>query len=202
MTTLSKVTNLYADIDLFGKELKPGVALEYYDIYAISNALNLWLTSEKGDFIRNPSAGGILKKYLFKNMDTTALYKIQLELLSSFSDYFGNILAVDSIQFNPDYQNRILEIHVTYHDIRSGASDNLIVYVNSNYAHKRFEYQHVTYTGENLYRFVQITVPSNSKERLVYDTNLLKWKWNPYIMDNLEFSDPYFESILALINGQ
>jgi hypothetical protein len=199
---MATVSNLYADIDLYGREAAPGVALEYFDIQAISNALNLWLTSKKGDFIRNPSAGGILDKYTFKNIDDNTLFKIKLELLSSFSDYFGDVLAIDDVVFSPDYQNRILEIKLTYHDIRTNTSDNLTVYVNSNYAYKRFEYQHVEYVGENLYRFVQITIPSNSVEKLIYDTSLLKWRWSPYILDNLTQNDPYFSQILALINGQ
>jgi len=199
---MANVSNLYTDIDLYGKEATPGVALEYFDIQAISNALNLWLTSKKGDFLRNPSAGGILDKYLFKNLNENKLFKIKLELLSTFADYFSDTLAIDDLKFNPDYQNRILEIRITYHDIRSGASDNLTVYVNSNYAYKRFEYQTVDYAGENLYRFVQITVPSNSTEKLVYDSTLLKWRWSPYILENLTSADPYFSQILALINGQ
>jgi hypothetical protein len=135
-------------------------------------------------------------------MDNNKLFKIKLELLSSFSDYFGDVLAIDDIVFSPDYKNKILEIKITYHDIRTQASDNLTVYVNSDYAYKRFEYQNVDYTGENLYRFVQITIPSNPVERLVYDTNLLKWKWNPYLLTGLTPSDPFFSQILALINGQ
>lgn len=196
------VSNLYADIDLYGKEVTPGVAFEYFDIQAVSNALNLWLTSKKGDFIRNPSAGGILEKYLFKNMDPSSLTKIKLELITTFSDYFSDTLAIDDIIFTPNYQDRILEIQIIYHDIRTGASDNLTVYVNANYAYKRFEYQNVSYAGENLYRFVQITIPSNPVEKLIYDTTLLKWRWSPYLLENLTYEDPYFSQILALINGQ
>lgn len=199
---MTQVSNLYADIDLYGREITPGIAKEYFDIEAVSSALNLWLTSKKGDFIRNPSAGGILDKYLFKAMDESKLFQIKIELLSTFSDYFSDTLAIDDIVFTPDDQNRILEIQITYHDIRTGASDNLTVYVNANYAYKRFEYQNVPYTEENLYRFVQITIPSNPISKLVYDTTLLKWKWSPYLLENLTYADPYFSQILALINGQ
>jgi hypothetical protein len=198
---MTTVNNLYADIDLYGKEASPGVALEYFDIKAISNALTLWLTSKKGDFIRNPGAGGILDKYLFKTMDNSHLFKIKLELISSFEDYFSDSLALDEVVFNPDYKNKILEIKVYYHDIRTGVSDNVVAYVNSNFAYKRFEYETVEYTDENLYRFVQITISSYSVEKLIYDTDMLKWRWGKYIFSNFSYTDTYFSQILALING-
>ena len=88
-----------------------------------------------------------------------------------------------------------------YHDIRTGVTDNLTAYVNSDYAYKRFEYDQVVYTSSNLYKFVQITIPSYSTYQLVYDTNTLFWTWGKYQMINLTYADPYFSQILALING-
>lgn len=198
---MSTTNGLYTDIDLYGRESNPGTALEYFDIHAISNALYLWLTSDNGDFLYNPSVGGILKNFNFKRMDNAHLYKIKLNLLSSFTDYFSDALVIDDIIFTPDYQNRILEIKITYHDIRTNQSDDLIVYVNSNFAYKRFEYETVEYSGENLYRFVQITIPSYSTEKLAYDANMLVWRWGKYLLSSLSPTDPYFASILALING-
>ena len=198
---MTTVQNMYADIDIYGEESIPGNALEYFDTKAISNALNLWLTSSSGDFLRNPTAGGLLDKYLFKNLDNSSLFKIQLEITTAFKNNFSDVLALDGIQFNPDYNNRILEINVKYHDKRTGTSDNIVAYVNSDYAYKKFEYQEVSYMGENLYRFVIITLPSNSNSQLVFDSTLLKWTWSPYILTNLTYEDEYFSQILALINS-
>ena len=57
---------VYHDIDVYGNETQAGQPLEYFDEEAIKNALILYLTSSKGDYIRNPKAGGVLKNLLFK----------------------------------------------------------------------------------------------------------------------------------------
>lgn len=193
--------NLYSDIDMYGRESRPGMALEFFDIDATSNALLMWLTSKKGDFIRNPGAGGILEKYLFKNINNEKLFKIKIELMSSFRNYFSGSLVIDDIMFKANNEDRILEIKLVYHDIRTGISNNVVAYVNSDFASKRFEYEEIAYVEENLYRFVQLTIPSYSIEKIVFDTTMLVWRWGKYKFNNFSTSDTYFSQILGLING-
>ena len=56
---------LYTDIDIFGREYTNGTPYEFFDEDAIKNALTLWLSSKKREFLNEPDRGVILDRALF-----------------------------------------------------------------------------------------------------------------------------------------
>lgn len=175
--------------------------IEYIDADAVNNALNLFLTSKKGDFLYNPGAGGILDTPLFKSMTPQMFEMLRFNLRNAITNYFTPFVTINSIDIIPDYNNHILEIKVTY-KTDTGSTQQTTVFVNADFHTKHYEYTNVEYVGENLLNFCQIKKSDMTSEILTFDDTDNLWKYGSYIFTAFNFqTDPYAEAILLVCNG-
>ena len=94
-------TTTFHDIDHLGLENKNGTAKEYSDDAALSVAFTIWMTSKRGDYIRDPQRGGPLDVTLFKNLSKLNLEKIEFSLSNAITFNFGEILRLKKITVVP-----------------------------------------------------------------------------------------------------
>jgi len=188
------------DVDVFGRTNDDGTAVEFFDNEAIGNALYLFLTSKRGDFLYNPGTGGILDTPLFRTMTSTMLEILRFNIMNAITNFFTPYIKIQSIDIKADKQNRILEIVISY-STSNGNVQNTTVYINADFHTKDFEYTNVEYIGENLLNFCQIKKSDMIGKYLELDPTDDLWKWGQYIFINFSTSDIFFDSILLVCNG-
>ena len=86
------------DINFLGNE--GGFILE--DTEALKNKILFWLTSARGDYVRQPSKGGPLYDVIGKAITPNNIANIQASLSSGFQDMFGKELRLISLDINMD----------------------------------------------------------------------------------------------------
>lgn len=193
-------TNFYHDIDIFGRESRPGVALEYGNQDAIKNALTLFLTSKKGDYLRNPSAGGIIDFSLFKTINEINLQKLGFVLKNAINNFFTPAVELLEVNLIPDYDHRILQYDIIYKDTETLTINNVSIYTNISYQYQKFEFTSVEYTEDNLLKFIMLQKIDDPTKRLLYNSDDGLWYYGKFKLVNLTQSDPYFDQILAAAN--
>jgi len=191
----------YHDISLYGEENPDGSAKELFDDDCIGNALVLWLTSRRGDFILSPTTGGILEDMVFKNMSNLNIellvFKLQTEILLTYSD----ILSLSGIQVIPNYTERFLEIKISYQIISTKKDKTATIYIDTAIKPEKFVYEDVLYTGQNLESFVLVTKSTMKGKVLQWNFDENSFVWGRFRLINLTDSDPYFSRILQTCNG-
>ncbi len=192
---------VYQDIDIYSRDNVNGEPITYLGTDAIKNAISLWLSSKRGDYLMEPSAGGPLDVAQFKTMTPENLQNLQFQLLTALSTEFQPSVNVQSIDFFPDYQNRMLEIRIIYSIPGEGVIDSVSLFTNNNYETVNFEYTSVDYVGDNLYEFFIIKKPDQRQNKLLYDYDLGSWKWGKFKFPNLTPLDTRFEDILIIANA-
>ena len=192
---------VYQDLDIYARDNANGEPIVYYSTQAIKNAVTLWIASKRGDYLMAPEAGGPLDVAQFKTMTPEVLQNLKFQLLNALTIEFGSTLEVQSIDFIPDYQNRILEISIIYTIPSEGIIDSISLFTNNNYETSNFQYITVEYVGDNLYEFFVIKKPDQRDNRLIYDYEMDMWKWGKYKFPNLTPLDSRFEDILIIANA-
>ena len=195
------MSTIIHDIDLFGRTDKKGNPIVHYDADAVANALSLWLTSKKGDFIREPDLGGVLDRVLFKQMTESKRELLIFHIRNALTMYFDppiNLLALD---VEPDYENRLWKITVEFENPFNNVAQEVVIYTKDLSKKLSFEYEEIDYIGENLYNWCRIKQSDLHGKYIKYDSDRLKWIWSKYILNNFTSSDPYFYQIIELING-
>ena len=86
------------DINFLGNE--GGFILA--DTEALKNKILFWLTSARGDYVRQPSKGGPLYSVIGKAITPNNIANIQASLSSGFQDMFGKELRLISLDINMD----------------------------------------------------------------------------------------------------
>ena len=86
------------DVNFLGNE--GGFILS--DSEALKNKILFWLTSARGDYVRQPSKGGPLYSVIGKAITPNNLANIQASLSSGFQDMFGKELRLISLDINMD----------------------------------------------------------------------------------------------------
>ena len=94
------------DTSLYGGTDSTGAINEVFGKEAITNAFLLWLTSARGDLLRNPSRGGILLPYITKPMSDFQRLNIVTVLQTGIKNDFEPYLVIESLQVLPDYARR------------------------------------------------------------------------------------------------
>jgi phage baseplate assembly protein W len=134
----------YQDVDIYG-ELNPNGELKTYaGKDAIKNALQLWLSSKKGEYLLNPGLGGPLDTFSFKTMNEESLTILRFQLMSAIDTEFAPAIRLTNVLFNPDFQNRILEIILAYQIEETGEQGEVTVFMNTQYSYRNFNYEEVT----------------------------------------------------------
>jgi len=190
--------SVFHDVDVYGEKLANGTIKEYIGSEAIKNALLLFLSSKKSEFLNEPELGGPLDGFVFKSMSDSDLQKFELWTL--ITNEFSPSLELVDIEITPDFNNRITEIVVSYIIPNSGDMGITTIFTNNEYGYKNFKYEEVELIEENLKEFFLIKKPSMPDKRLLFDNEGLFWKWGKYKLVNLTPLDPYFEEILIIAN--
>jgi hypothetical protein len=190
----------FEDFDIYGREHDDGSPFYFQDDEALNNALILWITSSKGDFIRNPEEGGILNKYLFKNMTPTMIEQLQFSLSNAILRRFSGMLTLNSININPEKVSRSIKIDLYYTSLATNKPSIATLYIDEFPTIVYYKYQDVGYVGDNLYNFVVLKKPSMTGRKMTYNIEEESWTWGKFKFINLTTSDSRFSDILAYIN--
>lgn len=190
----------YHDISIYGYEESPGTALDLRNEDAVKNALVLWITSSKGDFLYSPESGGILKDLLFKPMSEASLDRLHFKIRNAINNRFSPSIKLLKLEIDPDYQNRFLKISILYKGVETKQAEKVVFFANSTFENVINDYSDIDYTEENLYNFCKVRKPSMGKEVLVYNNTEEAWVWGQYKLVNLTPYDSYFASILSICN--
>jgi phage baseplate assembly protein W len=191
----------FADSDIFGRELSNGQAVEHIDAEAIKNALTLFLTSKKGDFLMQPEMGGPLDRVLFKSLDGNVSALVIFTIKNALINYFSPAIKIIDIQFDPDYTSRIWQITIYYTSNLSTTIEQVEVYTKDILNITQQLTQNILYTGESLRMFCLMQKSSMGSELLALDTTDNKWHWGKFLFENFTTEDAFFTDILAICNS-
>ncbi len=79
---------------------------------AIANALRQWISSFKGEVIRQPDKGGYISRWLMKPITEETALAIKRAILDGLTDEFTPVLIPQVIEVIPHYEQQYWEIHV------------------------------------------------------------------------------------------
>lgn len=79
---------------------------------AITNALKLWISSFRGEVMRDPSKGGYITRWLMKPISETTAVAIKRAILDGLNDEFYPILIPSIVDIIPNYEREYWEIHI------------------------------------------------------------------------------------------
>lgn len=190
------------DVDLYGRQDTSGGPTSYQDDEAIRNAMLLWLSSSRGDFLYRPREGGPLTMLLFKPLiSNTEAYEFRLR--ESIQEAFGSYVQVKAVSITPDRVNYVWRITIATLSLLTGGPLNL--QVNTPSQRPRLDQpsatQNISYVGAQLLTWVQTTKPTYPAERLLYNEQTAQWYWGKYVFTELVETDPFFAEILTTINA-
>jgi len=191
----------FEDFDIYGREHDDGTPFYFHDDDSLATAITLWLTSKRGDFIRDPEEGGILDKFIFKNMTAGSIEKMQFSLTNAIYRKFSNLLTLNNIDITPDRSSRTIQIDIYYTSLATNKPKLATLYIDEFPTINYYKYQDVEYTEDSLYNFVVLKKPSLPGRKLTYNIEQESWTWGKYKLVNLETTDSRFSDILAYING-
>lgn len=196
-----------ADIDVYGRTTTDGTPKIQQGDNAISNALILYLTSRKGDFVNQPTFGGPLEFMLFKNLIRNT-EDIETKIANEINTIFGNLITLQEVSVEPDFLGRQWLVDIVYKGNATGDLSKVQYYANS--AQSQFNapkvftsnrYVDIHYSGENLYNFVLLKKEEIPGERLVKNSEDNLYYCGFYRFSNLLITDPYFSRIEYVLNG-
>ena len=188
------------DIDIFGATNADGSLVEHLESDAINSALICWLTSKKGDYIKNPTEGGILDSFNFKLLTDENISSLHFRLKNSIINFFSPSIKLIAIDLKPYYEERYLEITIKYSENITKSTNEVTLYVDAPTNIKSRQYEDVPYIEDNLKNFVLLKKPDMSKTKLVYNTEENSWIWGTYKFINFNQEASNFEEILYLCN--
>lgn len=192
---------VYMDLDVYGDENSDGTAKEYLDNEAIKMAFTLWLTSKRGDFLRQPSLGGVFDTLLFKQMSLEKAQMIHFSIRNAINNAFSPSIKLLDLQVNPNFEGRYWEIYIKYENPFDKQIESVTVYTKDLSTKDSLDYIEIDYIGDNLYNFCVIKAPSMTEQLLLYDSTKLAWLYGRYWFTNLTSSDTRFNDILTVCNG-
>ena len=192
---------IYQDLDVFGNENSDGTAKLYLDNEAIKMAFTLWLTSKRGDFLRQPTLGGVFDTLLFKQMSEEKAQMIHFSIKNAINNSFSPTIKLLDLQITPNYEQRYWEIYIKYENPFDRQIESVTIYTKDTIASTSIEYIEIDYVGNNLYNFCEIKIPSMEGQMLLYDTVKLVWMWGRYLFTLFTTADTRFDDILGICNG-
>lgn len=190
----------YQDIDYYGETTSYGSLKEYYGEDAMKKAFNNYLISDPDDYLLNPDRGGIITRLFHKTMNGVNLSDIYIIMLRTISEDFNGV-TVNSINFQPNDAEGILEISIDYIVDATGNLSNTSLNILTGVKNENYTYQNVPLVEENLLNFCESQKATNGNNLLGFDTNLASFRWGNYVFVNLTQNDPYFATIESVCNS-
>lgn len=200
--TISQVS--YVDFDVYGRAASQGGALLHKDDYAISNSIVFYLTSKKGNFLYQPSEGGILDSLLFKLMNPELFSLYTSKISKKLKDvYRGLITDINVLMYSLDEEDsRKIQIEVYYTSLLSNKDNQVIFYLKPKQNKLEIQYTNVQFEGDNLLGFVLL-----KKEDMPEEYKLIKnitdgyWYWGNYRLVNFSESSSNYNEIINIVNN-
>lgn len=194
------MSNLH-DLDYYGYENSNGSPIVHYDEEAIKVALYNWLTSRKGDFVKNPNLGGVFDKALFKRMDKRTMSLLQLRIQTQLQSFVPAIELL-GLSIIPDYENRLWEISIQYKSGLTAKPQALTIYTKDMSKKISLEYVEIDYLDDNLRNFCLIKQADMAGNILEFDVERDRWKWGQYLFStSFSTSSSNFSDILTICNA-
>lgn len=109
-----KTTNqtLYKDYSIDAELETTGALKILVGKEAITNALRQWISSFRGEIIRDPNRGGYITRWLMKPLSEDTALAIKRAILDGFVDEFYPVLIPSLIEVIPNYEREYWEIHI------------------------------------------------------------------------------------------
>jgi hypothetical protein len=190
-----------SDLDLYGRTDTSGSIRVHEQDMAISNAMIFFITSKIGDFIYQPTLGGVLDKTLFKLMTTQKTAELRKFFIQVISTNFGALINLNDVNVSPQNDTRTYLIEISY---ISKLTNNLnLVQFNTKQKVEPVtkNYVDVPYVGENLLNFVLVKLIDLPGVKMVYDDTSGLWTWGPFKFTELVPTQYNFYTIFNIINS-
>jgi hypothetical protein len=108
----SKTTTVF-DYSIFGGINSKGEINQVWGSDALANSLLMWISSFKGDIIRNPLAGGIFTNLITKPMTQTNVINTQRNALKFLNNEFSPILQDIKITTEPNFEKHFWLVSIS-----------------------------------------------------------------------------------------
>lgn len=103
---------LIFDHDLEGTILPNGTIKQLWEKDALTNSLKMWITSRRGDVVREPERGGYLYSWLTKPLREEEIDNIEMAIRNGIEQDFQPFLRIIALQVTPNYEGRYWEIYL------------------------------------------------------------------------------------------
>ena len=103
---------LVYDVDILGQIEPNGAIKELWEEDALSNAIKIWITSHKGDFIREPNRGGYVIQWFTRPMNTVNRQDIEMAIRNGFDQDFRPYMNIISLHIIPNNEKRYWELYM------------------------------------------------------------------------------------------
>lgn len=193
---------VFHDLDIYGRTDAQGGILVHEQDKAIANALVAFLTSRGGDYIYQPSVGGVLDAIPFKLMTGERSKQLKSFFNSVITDKFGGVTRLESVNVVSNEVTKTYKIGIEYTSLLT----NNKVLVNFNTKQKPADkvvttFVDVPYTGDNLLNFVLLHLIELPGVPLKKDDSTGVWVWGSWRLINLQDTQPEFAEIFDLTRG-
>lgn len=101
----------FYDVNIKGEINEEGRLEEFWGGAAVKNAIIMWLTSYRSDYLRNPTKGGYLTSHLYKKMSSDAQEDMYDSIVDGFNQEFDFVELVN-LQVTPNYDSDFWSIYV------------------------------------------------------------------------------------------
>lgn len=202
ITELSQVNII--DFDVYGRSSNIGGALIHQNDFAISNAIIFFLTSAKGDYLYNPTEGGILQSLLYKLLDQKYVNYYTNQIIKILELKFGSLISSIDVQITSDFEKRMYVVDVFFKSKQTGVVNQ--VEFNTRPIVREtatITIVDVNLSGDNLLGFVllQLGYPDQVREKLLLNSEDGKWYWGRFRLNEFSENSDNFDQIFETING-
>jgi hypothetical protein len=190
----------YEDLDVYGRIDFNGQITVHKNNFALANAIIIFLTTVQGDFLLNPSKGGVLARLEMK-LQNTSETAIAQYITQAVLEEFSHIIT--SVQTSVSYlrDERTLVIQMVFISKLDSEPQGLKFQVktSSDYLveNRTTSFYPIQFTGENLYNFIvsqSIYFPNKTLQFINGE-----WTWAIYSFPNLTEEDEYFNMIKEVL---
>lgn len=102
----------YKDYSIDAELADSGTLRLLEGVEAVENSLRLWISSFKGEIIRQPNKGGYITRWLMKPITEDTRMAIKRAILDGLIDEFEPVLIPTKVEVTPNYEKEFWEIHI------------------------------------------------------------------------------------------
>lgn len=192
------------DIDVYGRQKTFDGEAQHSGDQALANGLILYLTSRRGDFYDDPSAGGALQELEFKPLSNDVTKLVQ-NTIDDVEILFAGFLRIQLFDIEPNFTTYSWEVTIIFQSIITQETTQVEFDIGSKIkqpaGYLRKPYKSVEYVGDNLFNFVELHLPEMRGEPMSFDVERGAWVWGFLSFDNLITTDPRFNDITTVIGN-